>query len=68
MQVDFESKFSIHQEVLDTYNQLLVFENNKNQYLPGVYDYEVKNIPDIAIKNLKDSLGEVDEDNLAFIL
>jgi len=61
----FESKFSIHQEVLDTYNQLLVFENNKNQYLPGVYDYEVKNIPDIAIKNLKDSLGEVDEDNLA---
>ena len=31
----------------------------------GVYDYEVKNIPDIAIKNLKDSLGEVDEDNPA---
>ena len=61
----FESKFSIHQEVIDTYHQLLEYENQKDKYVPGVYGYKVKNIPDNAIEYLKGTIGQVEDDNLA---
>ena len=59
----FEDKFEIADDVLETYNYLQEMYNNKEQYIPGVYNNVVKNIPDSAIKILKEECGNV-EDNL----
>lgn len=61
----FESKFNIHKEIEEIYNQLLAYEKDKEQYLPGIYDYKIKNIPDSAVEYLEDSIGKVDKDSLA---
>lgn len=61
----FNTKFTIHQEILDVYNQLLEYEANKDDYIPGVYNNEVRNIPEIAVKNLEQEIGKCDYDTLA---
>ena len=61
----FEQKFYVHKEIKDIYKELIEYENNKDDYIPGVYDYKIKNIPDIAIKNLESELGKCNKDNIA---
>ena len=61
----FKTKFSVHKELSDIYNQLLEYENDRNNYIPGVYDYTVCNIPDLAKETLKNELGECDKDTLS---
>lgn len=41
----FTTKFDIDKDVLEIYEELLLLEENKDQYVPGVYDYQLKNVP-----------------------
>ena len=61
----FNTKFTVQDDILNIYNQLLEYEKNKDDYIPGVYDYTVSNIPDVAKENLKNELGECDKDTLS---
>lgn len=60
----FESKFTIHDAILEIYNQLRVYEDNKEDYLPGIFDLKIKNIPQEAIEYLENELGPLSVDNL----
>lgn len=60
----FESKFQIQSDVLNQYNLLLDYENNKHEYVPGVYNNCVKNIPDQAISDLAETLGQPNNETL----
>lgn len=59
-----DSQFKIDQELLDIYQELLEFNKNYDSYLPGVYDYELKNTYDVVAQHLEDSLGKPCVDNL----
>lgn len=61
----FETKFVIHDKIIEIYNQLLDYESNRDDYIPGVYKNEVRNIPEVAINNLEAELGKCDYDTLA---
>lgn len=60
----FDTKFEIQSELVQRYNLLQEYQENKNNYLPGVYDNEVKNLPDSAVNYLEQDCGEV-ANNLA---
>lgn len=60
----FDSKFSIQSDIIDIYNQLKEYNDNKEQYVPGIYNNQIKNIPQVAIDNLEKELGNVSDDNL----
>ena len=59
----FDKKFDVEDKILDIYNQLIEFENNKHNYIPGVYNYKLCNIPQRAINYCTNLLGEPCEDN-----
>jgi len=60
----FESKFVIHDSILEIYKQLRIYEDNKQDYLPGIFDLKIKNIPQEAIKYLENDIGLLSTDNL----
>ena len=61
----FERKFEIEPKIIDIYNKLVEFEENKQSYIPGIYDYKVCNIPKSGIEHCQTSLGgEPNKDNL----
>ena len=59
-----ETKFTIDQDILDIYEQLLEFNRTYDQYLPGVYDYGLCNVRDVVKDTLYQQLGEPSVDNL----
>lgn len=60
----FDSKFDIQTNILETYNQLKEYDNNREDYIPGVYDNKVKNIPQVAIDKLENDFGKPCDDNI----
>jgi len=56
-----DKNFNIDQELIDLYKILKDLETNKHKYVPGVYDGELKNIPDNAVTAIKE---HVEENNL----
>ena len=60
----FENKFTIQDHVMEIYKQLKEYEHNKKDYVPGVYNLEIRNIPQTAIEILEKDLGKVDANNL----
>ena len=61
----FESEFSVHPEIQEIYEQLKIYDANKQDYVPGLYNYELKNVPAQAQTDLEDLLGKCDDSNLA---
>ena len=59
----FEEKFRIHKEILDLYEQCLVYEKEADTHVPGVYNYDVKNLPDEGIRILEEDVGGACNDN-----
>ena len=60
----FESKFFIQPDILQTYDKLQEYDNDRIKYVPGVYNYEIKNLPEQAITDLEQAIGNP-KDNLA---
>ena len=60
----FEHKFTVDEQLLDMYNQLSIINESKDNYIPGVYDYQIKNLPEKAINYLEKDCGNI-YDNLA---
>lgn len=59
------NQFVIDQDIIETYEKLVIMNNNKNEYIPGVYNLKLKNLSEIAKKYIFSSIGEPTIDNLA---
>lgn len=60
----FAEKFDIDDAVMEIYNKLIEFENNKHDYIPGIYNNEVKNLPQKAVDNILEDLGSPSNETL----
>ena len=54
----FEKKFNIEQPIMDIYNQLLEFDANKQNYIPGIYNYKIANLPTKGLEHCVNSIKE----------
>lgn len=57
-----ERNFEIDDIVKDIYNKICLFD--KESSVPGVYNFELKNLPESATKLIVDDLGVVNPDNI----
>jgi hypothetical protein len=60
-----DKEFKIDQELLDNYEKLIEMNNNKNNYIPGVYNYKLKNLSQRATDYIISSIGEPSLETLA---
>jgi len=61
----FDHKFDIDENVKEIYNTCLEYEEDKENYVPGIYKNQLKNFSEQATHDLTQDLGEVDETNLS---
>ncbi len=54
----FEKKFVIDQLIIDIYNKLLEFDANKQNYIPGIYNYKIANLPTKGLEHCVNSIKE----------
>ena len=57
-----DKNFEIDSEVQEFFDKICEF--TEENYLPGVYNYQIKNLPKIAVTELTESLGEPCNDNI----
>ena len=61
----FKNKeFDIDQELLDSYEKIKDILDTPYEHLPGIYNNELKNLPQAAVNYLYADVGPVTEDNL----
>lgn len=53
-----DKNFEIEKYLLDLYKELCELEVNKDQYVPGVYNGKIKNLPDNAIFAIENSVED----------
>lgn len=59
-----KTEFEFDQIVLDDYETIKEFQDNKHSYIPGIYNFEYKNIPDKLESYLVDRYGQPCPDNI----
>ena len=59
------SNFSIHPELILYYDKVEEMNKNKNEHVPGIYSFKLKNLSDKAINFMISSIGEPTKENLA---
>ena len=59
------SNFDIQPELLTYFDKVEKMNNNKEEHIPGIYSFKLKNLTDKAIKFMISSIGEPSKDNLA---
>lgn len=63
----FKNKgFEIEPQLLEQYETLLSMKENKKDYLPGIYNFKLKNLHQRAVDYIISDLGEPCQENLAF--
>ncbi len=60
----FDHKFEVDEKVTGIYNLCMEYEDNKEDYVPGIYEYKLKNVPEIVVELLEDELGECNSETL----
>lgn len=58
-------EFDIDQTLISLYDEILEIKNNKEQYVPGIYNLKLKNFNQRAIDVMLSTIGEPTVDNLA---
>lgn len=57
--------FEIEERLITLHEKLLHMKNNKINYLPGIYNFKLKNLNENAKNFMISSIGEPDRENLA---
>jgi len=60
-----DKNFTIDSEVLSYYKELELMHNNKENYIPGIYNFKLKNLSDRAMKYMINSIGKPSNETLA---
>jgi len=62
----FKNKeFKIDDELINIHLQLDEMKNNKENFIPGIYNFKLKNLNDRAISHMISTIGKPSKDNLA---
>jgi hypothetical protein len=56
--------FTIEQEVLDYYNEIVPIANNPLEYIPALVDNKCKNLNNSAIELINSEIGTIDDSNV----
>jgi len=59
-----DTSFEIDAELIEIYNKIKQIKNNYENYVPGIYNLELKNVNATARKLIVDELGDLDQTNL----
>ena len=59
------SNFDIQPELLTYFDKVEKMNNNKDEHIPGIYSFKLKNLTDKAINFMISSIGVPSKDNLA---
>lgn len=60
-----DKSFEIDPQLTEQYEKLKVMNDNKENYIPGIYNFKLKNLDRRSIEYMISSVGEPDTDNLA---
>jgi len=61
----FQSKIKdIDPELITAYDKICKIKENSNQYIPGIYDYEIRNVPKEFVNFLHQDIGVPSKENL----
>ena len=61
----FQNKIKdIDPELIDAYDKICRFKENSAQYIPGIYDYELRNVPKEFVNFLHQDIGVPSKENL----
>ena len=62
----FENKFNIQKDILEMYNDIEYFDTHRDEFVPGIYNGELKNVPEVVVNNLLKELGSPQENLLLY--
>jgi len=60
-----DCNFTIEQDLLDLYETTKQMKDNPQDYIPGIYNFELKNLNDTAVDYMISAIGKPNIDNLA---
>jgi len=61
----FQSKIKdIDPELITAYEKICAIKENSDQYIPGIYDYEIRNVPKEFVNFLHQDIGVPSKENL----
>jgi hypothetical protein len=60
-----DKNFEIDQQLISLYEKLEDMNNKKEEYIPGIYNYKLKNLSEKAINYMVSSIGNPSVENLA---
>lgn len=60
-----DKNFDINSQLLEQYEKIKVMNDNKENYIPGIYNFKLKNLDKRSIDYMLSSVGEPSEENLA---
>lgn len=60
-----DKSFIIDSQLLEQYEKLQVMNNNKKDYIPGIYNFKLKNLDKRSVDYMISSVGEPSVDNLS---
>jgi|TARA_B100001996_G_scaffold334760_1_gene285062 hypothetical protein len=60
----FDKQFDIDESILDIHKQLKVFDDNPQDYVPGIYKFNFQNYPQSGIDICLDELGQPNYKNI----
>lgn len=60
-----DCNFEVQKELYDMYLKIKDFINDQENYVPGIYNYKIKNVSDKTLSFAKNTLGNPSIDNLA---
>lgn len=59
-----DKNFDIDPQLLEQYEKLVIIDSNKENYIPGVYNFKLKNLDKRSVEYMISSVGEPSADNL----
>jgi hypothetical protein len=59
-----DKSFNIDAQLLEQYEKLVIIDSNKENYIPGVYNFKLKNLDKRSVEYMISSVGEPSADNL----
>lgn len=60
-----DKNFEIDSQLIEQYEKLKIMNDNKENYIPGIYNFKLQNLDRRSIDYMISSVGEPDLDNLA---
>lgn len=61
-----QNNFEVDQQLTDYYEKILKMKNDKEQYVPGIYNFKLKNLSLKGVEYAVSTIGEPDINNLCY--